>query len=181
MSPGFSALAIHVQFSTSVIGKLVISLLAPAFAGFAAEDGTVLASKFSEEVSRRLVVPAEEQQMYGDLLDKALTDRYMPGAQYVVIVDRSPLVQAAMIYWMAPDRAFHFIGASPVSTGLPGKFEHFRTPLGCLSILRIIRIFVPRGRRMSLGCVGMGARGCGFMTSGGRVACVVGARAVRVN
>jgi hypothetical protein len=52
------------------------------------------------------------------------------GAQYVIIVDRNKFVQAAMIYWMSPDGEFHFIGASPVSTGRPGNFDHFVTPTG---------------------------------------------------
>jgi len=64
------------------------------------------------------------------LLAKNLGDKLANQTQYTVLVDRNPYVQAAMIYWMSADGKFHFIGASPVSSGKPGKFEHFITPTG---------------------------------------------------
>src|SRR6202012_3083134 len=79
--------------------------------------------------------------------------------QYVVIVDRNPLVQALMIYWMAADHSFHFIGASPVSTGLPGRFEHFKTPLGVFEHTTDNPDFRAEGTRNGLGIMGYGRKG----------------------
>jgi hypothetical protein len=143
----------------SVIWKLAISILTPMAAGLAAKDGTALAVNFSEEVSRRLMLPAPEQQRYGDMAAYTLADRNLTGAQYVVIVDRSPLVQAAMIYWMSAEGQFHLIGASPVSTGLPGRYEHFRTPLGVFEHTIDNPDFRAEGTKNELGIRGYGKKG----------------------
>ena len=90
-----------------------------------AQDARDLARLFRAEVTRRLDPPAEEQSLYSKLVPN------LPGgAQYVAVVDRSPFVQALLLYWVAPDGAWQFIGASPVSTGRPGRFDYFETPLG---------------------------------------------------
>ncbi|WP_232515236.1 hypothetical protein [Burkholderia ambifaria] len=88
---------------------------------------------FTQEVARRLNVPASEQRTYGERLQKALADadlRDLAG-EYVAMVDRAPNVQALFIYFRAtPTNAWLMIGASPVGTGWPGKYDHFLTPLG---------------------------------------------------
>jgi hypothetical protein len=90
-------------------------------------DGTVLGPLFQQQVTRRLDVPESEQRFYGELLAYLVPD--LP-SQYILLVDKNPLVQAAMIYWKSPGGGFHFIGASPVSTGKPVGFDHFETPTG---------------------------------------------------
>lgn len=90
-----------------------------------AQDARDLARRFQSEVTRRLDPPPEEQWLYSTLVPD------LPGgSQYVAIVDRSPFVQALFLYWVAPNGAWHFIGASPVSTGRAGRFDYFETPLG---------------------------------------------------
>jgi hypothetical protein len=101
-----------------------------AHVDFGTNDGTILAPLYAQQVDRRLDIPESEQRAYAELLAKDLAAENSKEAQYVVLVDRNKFVQAAMIYWMSPDRIFHFIGASPVSTGKPGTFEHFITPTG---------------------------------------------------
>ncbi len=93
-------------------------------------DGTRLAPLYAAQVDKKLDIPEADQHFYADLLGETLGDRTGGQAQYVVLVDRNDFVQAAMIYWMSPDGQFHFIGASPVSTGKPGRYEHFVTPTG---------------------------------------------------
>ena len=93
-------------------------------------DGTVLADAFAKEVDKRLDVPSGDQAAYGGMLTAALAGHEVSGAQYVLLVDRNPFVQAAMIYWLSETGEPRFIGASPVSTGKPGRFEYFETPLG---------------------------------------------------
>jgi hypothetical protein len=92
-------------------------------------DGTWLARNYAMEVDRRLAVPEDQQQVWATRLSELLADKDL-APQYVVLVDRSPFVQAVAIYWVAPDHAFRFIGASPASTGRPGSFDHFITPAG---------------------------------------------------
>ncbi|HYA18121.1 MAG TPA: L,D-transpeptidase [Bryobacteraceae bacterium] len=142
-----------------MIAKLVISFLAPVIAGFGAEDGSSLAARFSGQVNRRLTVPEAERQNYGNLLKQALAERNLTAPQYVVLVDRSAMVQAAMIYWMSSDGEFHFIGASPVSTGLPGRFEHFQTPLGVFEHTTDNLDFRAEGTKNEFGVRGYGKKG----------------------
>ncbi|KVA35216.1 hypothetical protein WI44_13575 [Burkholderia cepacia] len=89
--------------------------------------------RFTQEVTRRLNVPASEQRAYGQRLQEALADAELGdlAGEYVAMVDRAPNVQALFIYFRAtPANAWLMIGASPVGTGLPGKYDHFVTPLG---------------------------------------------------
>ncbi|RQT15399.1 hypothetical protein [Burkholderia contaminans] len=89
--------------------------------------------RFAQEVTRRLTVPASEQRAYGERLQKALADADLGNlaGEYIAMVDRAPNVQALFIYFRAtPANAWLMIGASPVGTGLPGKYDHFLTPLG---------------------------------------------------
>lgn len=110
-------------------------LLASSPVSSKADDGTALAPTFRREVDRRLDVPQQDQARYAQLLKAALASAGIPvmKSQYVVMVDRNPYVQAVFVYWLnaraSPHRA-HFIGASPASTGKPGRFDHFITPLG---------------------------------------------------
>ncbi len=88
---------------------------------------------FAKEVDRRLNVPLAAQQAYAGLLQHAL-DEHGHGDlanEFVVLVDRSENVQAIFVYFRAkPGDAWSMIGASPVSTGRPGTYDHFLTPLG---------------------------------------------------
>ncbi len=125
----------------------------------AQQDGRALVATFTAEVDRRLEVPAAEQAYYGGLAAKLLEDRNMPDAQYVVLVDRSKLVQALLIFWMSPERVFHFIGASPVSTGKPGRVDYFTTPLGVFPHLVSNMDFRAEGTRNEHGIRGYGRKG----------------------
>ena len=91
-----------------------------------ADEVRELASQFEQEVTRRLNVPPEEQERYAHLLKLALDEAHVSNVppEFFLLVDRSPHVQAAMIEWKAPDGTFHLIGATPVSTGQPGMYEH---------------------------------------------------------
>ncbi len=50
--------------------------------------------------------------------------------QVVLLVDRSPAVQRLWIVLATPGRAWEALGSVHVSTGKPGRKEHFRTPVG---------------------------------------------------
>lgn len=103
-----------------------------------ADDGTEAAAlaawtmRFASQVDRRLDVPLVDQQRYVGLLQEALAvaaSRDLD-AQAFFLVDRSPKVQAGAIVVRSESGAWHWIGATAVSTGKTGTFNHFRTPLG---------------------------------------------------
>ncbi|OLL29024.1 L,D-transpeptidase [Burkholderia sp. SRS-W-2-2016] len=93
----------------------------------------LLRDVFARDVNRRLKVPAAEQRAYAARLQAAL-DAHELGSlsgEYVVLVDRNANVQAVFIYFRAvPADNWQMIGAAPVSTGRPGEYDHFITPLG---------------------------------------------------
>lgn len=95
-------------------------------------DARGLAQTYQTQVDNRLTLPPDEVQRYGALaLGMLPASGIAPvQAQYVAVVDRSPHVQAIFIYWTATDATPVLIGASPVSTGRPGQFDHFETPIG---------------------------------------------------
>lgn len=121
-------------------------------------DGTSLARNYAREVDRRLTVPANEQMAWAALLSTLLADKEL-SPQYVVLVDRNPFIQAVAIYWMAPDGTFHFIGASPASTGKPGSFDHFITPTGVFEHTVANPDFRAEGTRNENGILGYGRKG----------------------
>jgi hypothetical protein len=121
-------------------------------------DGTSLAQNYAQEVRPRLTVPDAEQNAWALLLSLLLADKDL-APQYVVLVDRNPLIQAVTIYWMAPDRTFHFIGASPASTGKPGRIDHFITPTGIFEHTIANPDFRAEGTRNENGILGYGRRG----------------------
>ena len=90
-----------------------------------------LAQDFRCEVDMRLDVPADEQALYSGMLQQALSEAGLDLApQHVLVVDRNAHVQAAFLFRLTPGGDWLLTGAVPVSTGLPGEFEHFATPLG---------------------------------------------------
>ncbi|RKU01673.1 hypothetical protein C7H84_19800 [Burkholderia sp. Nafp2/4-1b] len=109
----------------------------PPLSADEAKDATARAidmrKRFTQEVTRRLNVPANEQRAYGARLQNALDDANLGdlAGEYVAMVDRAPNVQALFIYFRAtPKNAWLLIGAAPVGTGWPGQYDHFLTPLG---------------------------------------------------
>ena len=120
-----------------------------------------LAAEFVAEVDKRLEVPEPEQRRYAARLEASLAaagEADLP-PQYVLLVDRSPAIQALLVYWRAPDRAWRFVGAAPVSTGRPGSFDHFVTPLGVFAHTTANMDFRAEGTLNELGIRGYGARG----------------------
>ena len=139
---------------------LLLGLLVPSSAG-SQEPGTRLVPLYQQQVNRRLVLPEEEQRRYATLLSQALTKAGLDNipAQFLVLVDRDIRVQAAMIFWKSEFGDFHFIGASPVSTGKPGRFEHFETPLGVFPHTLENFDFRAEGTLNEFGILGYGRKG----------------------
>ncbi len=54
----------------------------------------------------------------------------LPTTQVVLLVDRSPAVQRLWVVLASPGMPWEQLGSVHVSTGKPGRKEHFRTPVG---------------------------------------------------
>jgi hypothetical protein len=91
--------------------------------------------QFSREVDHRLEVPLTDQQRYISVLQQALIDAKLTdlAAQTFLLVDRSPQFQAAMVIVRTQTDSYHWLGATAVSTGKTGTFDHFLTPLGAFA------------------------------------------------
>jgi hypothetical protein len=91
-----------------------------------------LDAQFARQVDHPLVLPLSDQGRYIGLAQQALTDaqyQELP-AQTILVVDRNPYVQAAFLLLRKETGDWHWVGATTVSTGKPGGFEHFITPRG---------------------------------------------------
>lgn len=88
-------------------------------------------AQFARDVDHRLDVPEAAQARYIVLLEQALAAAGVDApAQVVLLVDRSPQVQAALVLMHTEDGAWLLIGATAISTGKVGTYNHFLTPLG---------------------------------------------------
>jgi hypothetical protein len=89
-------------------------------------------ARFAAEVDHRLEVPTAEQARYAALLQQALSNAQLNdmATQTFVLVDRNPQVQAAMVLVRLRTGGWFWLGATAVSTGKVGRFEHFVSPLG---------------------------------------------------
>jgi hypothetical protein len=120
-----------------------------------------LALVFRAAVERRLDMPREEADRYGRLTEEAFAKAgVLPaGAQYVVVVDRHPQAQVLLLLWRAGPGAYELVGAAPVSTGRPGSFDHFETPLGVFDHTPLNPDFRAEGTLNENGIRGYGAKG----------------------
>lgn len=120
----------------ALLGRAVAAASASAAVPAAGDEALQdWSDRFAREVDRRLEVPQADQQRYGLLLEQVLNTDGLAAVtgQSVVLVDRSPQVQAAMVLVRTSVDGWHWLGATAVSTGKPGRFEHFLTPLGAFA------------------------------------------------
>ena len=116
---------------------------------------------FHQEVRPVLDLPEGDRHLYGTLAELALrsSTTYLAKPQYILVVDRNPFVQGAFLYWMRPDMAPIYVGASPVSTGKPGRFDHFETPTGVYLHSLANPDFRAEGTKNKNGILGYGKKG----------------------
>lgn len=145
---------------------LCLSLTGALFcAGAALADATdaidPLVRHFEAEVDRRLDVPPAEREAYVARLDAALAAAGLADLppQHLLLIDRSEQVQSAFLLRRTAQRGWAWIGASPVSTGRVGSFDHFRTPIGVFAHGLDNPDFRAEGTFNSNGIRGYGERG----------------------
>jgi hypothetical protein len=122
-------------------------------------EAAQMSAAFIAEVDRRLEIPEQELKYYGELIRTAGVEPDIRAAQYVVIIDRNEFVQTAMIWLLSSNAEAYFIGASPVSTGRTGSFDHFKTPTGIFEHTIDNLDFRALGTRNEMGIRGYGRRG----------------------
>lgn len=120
-----------------------------------------LQAEFDRAVSPRLTLPLTDEVAYAFLLQEALykAQLSMAADQFVLLVDRSRNVQAALLFFGSTTGGWGLVGAAPVSTGLPGRFEHFLTPLGVFDHSLANPDFRAEGTKNKLGFRGYGRKG----------------------
>jgi hypothetical protein len=140
---------------------LGIFLVGHIFVTWAFDSDAEMAARYKMQVDRLLVVPEPETRKYAKLANEALNNAglMLEQSQYVVVVDRDPSVQALLLYWRSPQGEFRLVGASPVSTGRPGSYEHFETPVGVFDHSTANLDFRAEGTRNSEGIRGYGDKG----------------------
>jgi hypothetical protein len=145
------------------LGGVIATSLLAANGGVAGSNELFvdIAAQYSAQVDMRLDLPAAESQRYAQLTQAVLAKAAVPleEPQYLAVVDRDPNVQAFMLFWRAATGDYTLVGASPVSTGRPGEFDHFETPLGVFLHTPANPDYRAEGTRNSLGIRGYGAKG----------------------
>jgi len=123
-------------------------------------DTKNLADQFAAKVQKRLNATPDVYEQYAQLaseqLDKASIK--LERDQFVVVVDRNTNVQAALLYVMGPSGAVP-VGATPVSTGIKGRRDHFITPIGVVANTLDNPSFRAMGTKNSNGFRGYGRKG----------------------
>ena len=122
---------------------------------------TDMALLYTAQVDRRLTVPSDEARHYGRLAKEALVKAgvTLAGSEYLLLVDRDPNIQALFLFFLATDGESQLVGASPVSTGRPGSFDHFETPVGVFEHTTANPDYRAEGTRNSQGIRGYGVKG----------------------
>jgi len=116
---------------------------------------------YASSVDKRLDLPAGVAQDYAQRAFSALGAAGLTklASQYVLLVDRNPHVQAILLLWKPESELPQLIGASPVSTGKPGRFDYFETPLGVFDHSMENPDFRAEGTRNENGIRGYGVKG----------------------
>ena len=127
----------------------------------AAPAAVPLASEFERAVAPLLRPPPDVVASYARRLRGALDNAgvRIERPQFVALVDRSPKVQALLLLWGSAGTGWRLVGAAPVSTGLPGRYEHFATPLGVFDHSVNNPDYRAEGTKNKFGICGYGRKG----------------------
>lgn len=87
------------------------------------------------------------------------SDLLLDRPQLLVVVDRNPRIQAMSIVLARPDGPWEVLGGSPVSTGQPGRFDHYITPTGVFEHTALILDYRAEGTYNDNHIRGLGLKG----------------------
>lgn len=151
------------RLSRCFVRKLLMSVLTvlTSYSVEALESPLELAAIYARSIDKQLSVPADDAQLYAGLIVDVLNQAGLTQLpdQYLFLVDRNTHVQALFIYWKATDAFPLLIGASPVSTGRPGRYDYFETPTGVFEHTIADLDFRAEGTKNEHGIRGYGIKG----------------------
>jgi hypothetical protein len=87
-----------------------------------------------------------------------------------LLIDRSPAVQAAFVFFVGESDEPYLVGGTRASTGKPGAYDYFVTPLGVFAHTPDNMDFRAEGTVNELGIRGYGAAGMRIYDFGWQVA-----------
>ncbi len=150
-----------VGWVAQVLGVVVCATAGITWPAQALQSPLDMASVYTSLVDKRIDLPADEVSRYAGLIDRSLAEAGVADlpAQFLVLVDRSPRVQAVFLYWKDGSDLPLFVGASPASTGHPGRFDYFETPVGVFVHSLDNLDFRAEGTRNENGIRGYGVKG----------------------
>lgn len=151
----------YVQYAFFVL-TLLTSNQTPATPPLpAAVSPEELTALIANRLKSRIDVPKDGQEDYASKLQQALTAADLPNLspQYIILVDRNPLVQVLFVYRKNQEGGLDFILAAPVSTGKPGRFDYFLTPTGVFEHTLANSDFRAEGTKNEHGIRGYGVKG----------------------
>jgi hypothetical protein len=102
--------------------------------GAVATDADLIAAAMAREVPDPISLSAERQQALVSLAQQMAAEDHLfiRQPQLVLIVDRGPQAQLLAMTLAEPDGDWRILDARHVSTGKPGRLQHFKTPVGVL-------------------------------------------------
>jgi hypothetical protein len=122
----------------------------------------VLRALLQQEVPHLLTLPASHKRRLLDLawnLLQPFPDSGLDRPQILLVVDRNPAVQELLVVAALPGKPWEVIGATHVSTGKPGRKEHFLTPIGVFRNTADILGYHAEGTKNENGIRGLGVKG----------------------
>jgi hypothetical protein len=141
---------------TSVVAATLLAV--PLFAhADTVEDVT---AAFARDVNHRVELPADVCQNYAQLFNQQLAQSKvtLEKDQFAVLVDRSPKVQVLTLLVAGPSGT-RCVGATSVSTGSTGRFDHYYSPLGLFTHSLDNPDFRAEGTKNEHGIRGYGRKG----------------------
>ncbi|AOY97964.1 hypothetical protein BKK81_00635 [Cupriavidus sp. USMAHM13] len=151
---------------SSTLASLILMLVAravwPAPAPLPATDLERVHAALVAGIKRHRAVAPARADYYAGLLDAALARQGLEARAggWVLVVDRNPRIQTVLVYTRAaPDGPWQWVGAAPISTGRPGRYDYFVTPTGVFEHSLDNMDFRAEGTLNENGIRGYGARG----------------------
>jgi hypothetical protein len=133
----------------------------PTSSGFHASLA-VLRALVQREVPGLLTLSTAHKRHLLDLawgLLQQVPDPGLDRPQALLVVDRNPAVQELLVVGAFPGKPWEVIGATHVSTGKPGRKEHFLTPIGVFRNTADILGYRAEGTKNENGVRGLGVKG----------------------
>ncbi|PXX44860.1 L,D-transpeptidase [Undibacterium pigrum] len=139
----------------------ILLALASTVPARALESALSLKDVYARTVEQQVQPTPEDLQNYIDQMISTLVSNNISNlpSQYILLVDRNPKVQVAMLFWLDQQGQYQLIGASPVSTGRSPGFEHFETPTGVYAHSLANLDYRAEGSKNSKGVRGYGIKG----------------------